>query len=315
MTIGSHERIKLELSAQAFWQFPSFSREEVQLIVHVSRSLSDQFFCVGRSLLILNFQHITAIFHADVCSELAHNRDWCQRWNELLSSICRHGLLAHQESHHSVHTYDSSREIQILHNLGRANSTTGRNHVGRCHVHGHEAVQLDKSIAPSQSSWGAHHRLLCSSVRQATSWSQDQTNELRMLRIGVASHNSLGCTIVQHVWWQIMQLCKSISWQKKKILGWRLRECPSVLVSDTLSTYVQVLSPLKLWPKWHLRLMLLLYRSHGNCWRPGVVHRQRIQGRLHGSWQGKGSNSLRRNCSSSPNWKIHEPCIVRHVSM
>ena len=34
--------------------------------------------------------------------------------------------------------------------------------------------------------------------------------------------------------------------------------------------------------KMHLRLMLLLlYRSHGNCRSPGVVHRQRIQGRLH----------------------------------
>ena len=29
MTIASNERIKLELSAQAVWQFPSFSREEV----------------------------------------------------------------------------------------------------------------------------------------------------------------------------------------------------------------------------------------------------------------------------------------------
>ena len=37
------------------------------------------------------------------------------------------------------------------------------------------------------------------------------------------------------------------------------------------------ISPLKLWPTWHLRLMLLLYRSHGNCRSPGVVHRQRIQ--------------------------------------
>ena len=58
----------------------------------------------------------------------------------------------------------------------------------------------------------------CSSV---TSWSQDQTNKLRVLRIGVASHNSLGRTIKQHVRWQIMQLCKGISWQKE-ILVWRL---------------------------------------------------------------------------------------------
>ena len=111
MTIACHERIKLELSAQAVWQFPTFSRKEVQLIVHVSRSLSDQFFRVGRSVVVLNLQHITAIFHSDVCSQLAHDCDWCQRWNELLSSICRHGLLEHQESYHSVHTHDSSREI------------------------------------------------------------------------------------------------------------------------------------------------------------------------------------------------------------
>ena len=49
MTIASHERIKLELNAQAVWQFPSFSREEVQLVVHVSRSLSDQLLRVDRS--------------------------------------------------------------------------------------------------------------------------------------------------------------------------------------------------------------------------------------------------------------------------
>ena len=152
------------------------------------------------------------------CSQLAHNRDWCQRWNELLSSICRHGAprapeIASLRSHPRF-----SKEIQNLHNLGRANSTTGRNHVGRCHVHGHQTVPLEKSIAPWQSNSGEHHMLLCSSVRQATSWSQDQTNELRMLQIRVASHNSLGCTIVQHVRRQIMQLCKSISWQKE-ILG------------------------------------------------------------------------------------------------
>ena len=40
MTIASHVRIKLELSAQTVWQFPSFSREEVQLIVHVSTNFS-----------------------------------------------------------------------------------------------------------------------------------------------------------------------------------------------------------------------------------------------------------------------------------
>ena len=135
--IACDERVMLELGAPAVWQLPTSSRKEVQLIVHVSRSLSDQFFRVARSLVILNFQHITAIFHSNVCSELAHDRDWCQRRNELLSSICRHGLLEHQESHHSVHTHNSSREIQNLHDLGCADSTTRRDHVGRCHIHGH----------------------------------------------------------------------------------------------------------------------------------------------------------------------------------
>ena len=84
-----------------------------------------------------SLQHITAFLRSNVCSQLAHDRDWSQRRNELLSSICRHGLLEHQESHHSVHTHDSSREIQNLHDLGCADSTTRRNHVGRCHIHGH----------------------------------------------------------------------------------------------------------------------------------------------------------------------------------
>ena len=45
-----------------------------------------------------------------VTPQLAHDRDWCQRRDELLSSVCRHGLLEDQESHHSVHTHDSARK-------------------------------------------------------------------------------------------------------------------------------------------------------------------------------------------------------------
>ena len=103
--IACDERVMLELGAPAVWQLPTSSRKEVQLIVHVSRSLSDQFFRVARSLVILNFQHITAMHNSFECllRTGACNRDWCQRRNELLSSICRHGLLEHQESHHSVH--------------------------------------------------------------------------------------------------------------------------------------------------------------------------------------------------------------------
>ena len=124
---------------------------------------------------------------------------------KLLSSICRHGLLEHQESHHSVHSHDSSREIQNLHNLGRANSTTGRNHVGQCHVHGHQTVpfEVDRTIAEQLRRPPQVVVVQCPS---------SHASELRMLQIRVASHNSLGCTIVQHARRQIMQLCKSISW-------------------------------------------------------------------------------------------------------
>ena len=258
MTIARDERIKLELGAQAVWQFPTISRERVQPVVHVSRPLSDQLLRVDRSAVVLDFQHITAILHTNVCSQLAHDRDWCQRRNELVSSSCRHGLLEHQESHHSIHTHDSSREIQNLHDLGCADSTTRRNHVGRglqhgtarslslslshsnmctqlthecnwcqmcddlsfpvrghchfehqemhrtvhtddsskqiqnssypgrpdsaaggdhvarCHIHWHQTVTFTKSFTPPLSSCGSHHKLLCSSVRQTTGWSQKQ---------------------------------------------------------------------------------------------------------------------------------------------
>ena len=78
MTIARDERVMLELGAQAVWQFPTFSRKEVQLVVHMSRSLSDQLLRVGRSADILDFQHVTAFLHSNVCSQLAHDRDWCQ---------------------------------------------------------------------------------------------------------------------------------------------------------------------------------------------------------------------------------------------
>ena len=42
MTIARDERIILELGAQAVWQFPTFSRKEVQLVMHMSdRSLTN----------------------------------------------------------------------------------------------------------------------------------------------------------------------------------------------------------------------------------------------------------------------------------
>ena len=70
-------------------------------------------------------------------------------------------------------------------------------------------------------------------------WSQDQTNELRMLQIRVASHNRLGCTIVQHVKRQIVQLCKSISWQKKIFLA---EDWGSVFRCWTLSRHMSKMS-------------------------------------------------------------------------
>ena len=73
------------------------------------------------------------------------------------------------------------------------------------------------------------------------SWSQDQTNKLRLLRIRVAPHNSLGSTIVQHVRRQIMQQCKKHLLAKRN--SWlQIGECPSVLDSDTLSRHMSKLS-------------------------------------------------------------------------
>ena len=54
---------------------------------------------------------------------------------------------------------------------------------------------------------------------------------------------------------------------------------------------------------------VVVVQADGNCRRPRVVHRQRIQGRLHSTCQGKGSNSPRRKRSSSLDWKIHDPIL------
>ena len=152
MTIASHERIKLELSAQAVWQFPSFSRK-VQLNVHVSRSLSDQFFCVGRfawsssisNTSPLSFMRMFAPSWRIIVIGFSGGMNCCLPSADMGSSSTKNRITPF--THH-----DSSKEIQNLHNLGRAISTTGRNHVRRCHVHGHQTVPLEKSIAPSQRS-------------------------------------------------------------------------------------------------------------------------------------------------------------------
>ena len=61
--------------------------------------------------------------------------------------------------------------------------------------------------------------------------------------------------------WHSLQRCWRWSCQSK----WRTWCWPLLW----LTSLRPELSPLKLWPEWHLRLMLLLYRSHGNCRRPG----------------------------------------------
>ena len=136
--------VMLELGAQAARQFPTFSRKEVQLVVHISRSLSDQLLRVGRSAVILEFP---AHHQLSFIQMFALARDW---WNELLSSICR-----------SV--APRARGIASLRSRPRfqkENPELARPWLSRFHhtspimlvgvtIHGHWAVWLEKLIAPS----------------------------------------------------------------------------------------------------------------------------------------------------------------------
>ena len=54
------------MSTQVGWQTPTTSREEIQLIVHMSRPLSDQLLSVDLSAVVLNLQHIIAFLHSNV---------------------------------------------------------------------------------------------------------------------------------------------------------------------------------------------------------------------------------------------------------
>ena len=67
------------------------------------------------------------------------------------------------------------------------------------------------------------------------------------------------------------------------------------------------ISPLKLWPKWHLRLMLLLYRSHGNCEAQGSFT---VKGSKEGCAvldKGKAATVREGNAAAVSIGKIHEP--------
>ena len=86
----------------------------------------------------------------------------------------------------------------------------------------------------------ANHRLLCSSVRQATSWFQDQPMNSGCSRPALHSTKVLEAPSYQHVRRQIMQLCKGISWQKE-ILACRLRSVLRCWI-PTLSRHMSKLS-------------------------------------------------------------------------
>ena len=152
MTIAGHERIKLELSAQAVWQFPTFSRKEVQLLCT----------CPDRSLTNFSVWVVPCSSSISNTSPLSFMRMFAPSWRIIVIGVS-----------------------------GGMNCCLPSADMG--------SSQGKPGTRPCRLRSRSHHRLLCSSVRQATSWSQDQTNKLRVLWIGVASHNSLGRTIKQHV--------------------------------------------------------------------------------------------------------------------
>ena len=62
--------------------------------------------------------------------------------------------------------------------------------------------------------------------------------------------------------------CQSLADIPCNVVGGALSIQVAIVVLTSLKPEI---SPLKLWPKWHLRLMLLLYKSHGNCRGPRFV--------------------------------------------
>ena len=239
MTIASHERIKLELRAQAVWQFPSFSREEVQVIVHVSRSPSDHFFCVGRSLVILNtsplsFMRMFAPSWRIIVIGVSGGVNCCLPFADMGSSSTRNRITPFTPTipagkSRTCTTLAVPIPPQVAIMLDGVTSTGTTPYRLRSRSHHRRPAE-----APSTG--------CCAPVSvKPRAGSQDQTNELRMLQIRVESHNSLGCTTVQHVRRQIMQLRKSISWQKE-ILGGRLRSvlrCWILTLSRTCPSCLQ----------------------------------------------------------------------------
>ena len=215
MTIARDERIILELGAQAVRQFPTFSRKEVQLIVHMSRSLSDQLLSVDRSAVVLDF----------CTSPLSFIRMFAPNWRMIVIGV-NGGMNCCLPSVDMGSSSTRNRITPFTPTIpaGKSRTCTTLAEPTPPHV----AIMLvgvtSMGTGPCRLRSRSHHRRAaddpttgyCAPVScQATSWSQNQTNKLRMLRIRVAHHHSPGSTIKQHVRRQIMQLCKSTSWQKK----------------------------------------------------------------------------------------------------
>ena len=144
MTIACDERVMLELCAQAVWQFPTFSRKEVQLFVHMSRSFSDQLLRVDRltnfSLWIVpRSSSISSTSQPSFIRMLAPN--WCMiligvngGMNCCLPSVDMGSSSMRNRITPFTPTIPArkSRTCTTL-----AVPTTRRDHVGRCHIHGH----------------------------------------------------------------------------------------------------------------------------------------------------------------------------------
>ena len=58
--IFDNERIVLQQNTAIVWQVPTILRERIQVVVYVSRSLSDQLSNVDLSTVVLELQHVTA---------------------------------------------------------------------------------------------------------------------------------------------------------------------------------------------------------------------------------------------------------------
>ena len=102
------------MSTQVGWQTPTTSREEIQLIVHMSRPLSDQLLSVDLSAVVLNLQHIIAFLHSNVLHSRPQFRQgnpelvppWLIRFRHRWRSCCSvlHPLAPSRVACEVVHT-------------------------------------------------------------------------------------------------------------------------------------------------------------------------------------------------------------------